>query len=160
MAARYGPRAKGSDGSDFFHREKVSPTIVRSAFLKPKLTKVLYLQLVCAILCTVVGVLVQFDFPSLLVATGYAIGLPTCYLALQRNNSTFMNIYGVCCSLLGVFPMVYVLYTSLWSGLVTQYRYVRLFQAVVVVLVNGCGMFLAKELMGVWLQRTNTRKRD
>ena len=150
MASSVGPRAKGSDGSDFSHRERVASHYKISAELKPKLKKVLMLQLLCAAMCLSVGLLVRFDFPSLICFSGYLFGLPLAYYALKQNNATYINLYGVCCSVLGVFPCVYVAYLSLWTGAIQRYRYVRLAVCVAVVLVNAMGMFCAKHLMAVW----------
>ena len=150
MASTVGPRAKGTDGSDFLHRERVATHYKQSAEFKPKLKSVLQLQILCSLMCLVVGLIVKYDYPCLLCFSGYLWGIPLGFMALSRNNPTYINFYGVCCSLLGVFPMVYVLYLSLWTGLVNEYRYVRLTLAVAVVLVNTYGMHLAKTLMNVW----------
>ena len=158
MAARIGPRARGTDGSDFTHRERVADHYTISATLKPKLRKVLLVQILSASLCLFIGLQLKYDIPSLMVFTGYVIGIPLCYLALKKNNASLINLYGVCCSLLGVFPMVYVLYSSLWPGVVSDYRYIRLAEAVVVILVNCWGMFFAKNLMSAWTPRTPARK--
>ena len=158
MAARVGPRAQGTDGSDFMHREQVARHYRASAAMKPKLKRVLWLQLVCSLVCLSVGLLLRFDFPSLLCFVGYLVGLPLGFYALGRNHVSSINFYGICCSLLGVFPMVYVLYLSLWTGLVDHYRYVRLLEAFAVVLLNTCGMYYAKNLMTAWSQRPQGRR--
>ena len=150
MASSVGPRARGSDGSDFSHRERVASHYKISAEVKSKLKKVLILQLLCAAMCLSVGLLVRYDFPSLICFSGYLFGLPLAYYALKHNNATYVNLYGVCCSVLGVFPCVYVVYMSLWTGAVQDYRYVRLAVCVAVVLANMMGMFCAKHLMNAW----------
>ena len=159
MASSIGPRAKGSDGSDFSHRERVASHYKISAELKPKLRKVLMLQVVCAVMCLSVGLIVHYDFPSLVCFSGYMCGLPLAFLALKRNNATYINLYGVCCSVLGVFPCVYVVYLSLWTGAVQSYRYVRLAVCVAVVLANAMGMFCAKHLMNAWTSSPTSRSK-
>ena len=90
--------------------------------------------------------------------TGYVFGIPLWHMDLKQNNVTYINLYGSCCSLLSVFPMVYVLYLSLWSGVLIKYRYVRLAEAVVVIVVNVGGMMHAKNLMTAWTARTHSRR--
>lgn len=158
MTSRTGARPTGTDGSDFSHREKVATHYKQSAELKPKLSRVLKLQLLCSIMCLVLGVLVRYDYASLICVCGYALGLPCAHQALKRNGYTYINMYGCCCSLLGVFPMVYVLYTSLWTGMVDAYRYPRLALAIVVILVNTVGMYIAKNLMSAWTTASTKRR--
>ena len=153
MASNVGPRARGTDGSDYLHRERVASHYTISAKIKPQLGKVFLLQMLCAVLCLGLGLIVYFDFVCLVTFSGYVCGIPFGYLALKRNNSSYMNIYGCCCSLLGVFPMVYLLYTSLWTGYVSDYRYLRLLLAAVVVLCNTTGMYFSKRLMEAWTKK-------
>lgn len=150
MASSIGPRAQGSDGSDYSHRERVARHYQRSAELKPKLRRILKLQIISGIMCLAVGLAVRYDFTCLVSFSGYACGLPFAFLALNKNNHSYINLYGCCCSILGVFPMVYLLYISLWTGMVDRYRYVRLSVAVMVIFVNTVGMFYAKGLMNAW----------
>ena len=158
MASRAGPRAVGTDGSDFTHREQVATHYQTSAETKPKLRMILKVQTLCAVICLAVGLLVNFDILSLLCFTGYVVGIPLCHMALKQNNVMYINLYGSCCSLLGVFPMVYMLYLSLWSGVLIKYRYVRLAEAVVVIVVNVGGMMHAKNLLTAWTTRTHSRR--
>jgi len=157
MASRAGPRAKGTDGTDFSHRERVATRYQASAETKPKLKRILQVQTLCAVVCFAIGLLVKYDFPSLLCFAGYLIGIPLCYLALNQNNVTYINLYGTCCSVLGVFPMAFLLYLYLWTGTVTQYRYIRLAEAAVVIMVNVVGMMYARNLMSAWRNTTRTR---
>ncbi len=158
MAARVGARAQGTDGSDYTHREQVARRYQTSAVMKSKLKRVLQVQLLCAAVCLAVGVLVKYDTPSLLCFAGYLCGIPMCYAALQRNSVTLINLYGTACSLFGVLPMFYTLYLSLWTGALTTYRYVRLAEAVVVIVVNMGGMYFAKALMEAWTSRTELKR--
>ena len=117
------------------------------------------LQLVCAAMCLAVGIIVRYDFPSLLCFSGYACGLPMAFYALKHNSATYINLYGVCCSMLGVFPSIYVVYLSVWTGAVQNYRYVRLALCVSVVLANMVGMFCAKQLMTAWTANPTSRSK-
>jgi len=146
MASKVGPRAKGTDGSDYSHRERVASHYTVSAEFKPKIKKVLLFQILCAVLCLSLGLMSQAQngIVFLIAFGGYLIGVPLCHLSFKKNTVTFMNIYGVCCSMLGVFPMIYLMYISLWTGAVTEFRYLKLLLAVVVILCNVTGMFFAR----------------
>lgn len=157
MASKVGPRARGTDGSDYRHRERVASHYTVSAEVKPKLKKVVLLQILCAVLCLSLGLLDNYSVIFLIAFSGYLIGIPLCHLSLKKNSATYMNIYGVCCSVLGVFPMVYLLYISLWTGAVTDYRYIKLLLAVAVLLCNTTGMFFAKKLMEAWTAGSKRR---
>lgn len=153
MASNVGPRPRGTDGSDFLHRERVASHYTISAKMKPQLRKVFLLQMPCAVFCLGLGIIVNFDLLCLVTFFGYVCGIPFGYLAIKRNNPSYMNVYGCCCSIFGVFPMVYLLYTSLWTGLVADYRYMKLLLAAVVVLCNTTGMYFAKKLMEAWTNK-------
>ena len=55
--------------------------------------------------------------------------------------------------------MTYLLYLSLWTGMVSEYRYLRIAEALMVVSVNVCGMFFAKQLLVAWSVGTSTKRR-
>ncbi len=111
-------------------------------------------------MCLGLGIVVAYDYVSLLCSVGYLIGLPLAYMALRSNSYMYINLYGCSCSLLGVFPMVYLLYSSLWTGVVDSYRYPRLAVAVTVIIVNTMGMYIAKNLMSAWnTSRPQTKRR-
>ena len=150
MSSSVGPRAKGTDGSDYRHRERVATHYKKSAELKAKLKRIFLLQILCALTCFAVGLVTRYDYSCLLSFSGYLCGLPLGYLALKSNRISYINLYGCCCSILGVFPMIYLLYISLWTGMVDRFRYLRLVVAVSVVSVNTMGMFYAKNLMNTW----------
>lgn len=153
MAGREGPRARGTDGSDYTHRERVASHYQESVGWKSRLKLLLLSQTALAILCLGVGVIVQYDYCFLLCFSGYLVGIPLAHFSLKKNNLFFINIYGTACSMLGVFPMLFVLYLSLWTGSITRYRYLRLISAAAVVMVNGLGMHVAKRLRTSWSTR-------
>ena len=51
MAARAGPRAEGTDGSDFQHREQVALHYQESAAIKGKIRKSLIPHMFLTVLC-------------------------------------------------------------------------------------------------------------
>ena len=150
MAGKEGPRARGTDGSDFEHREQVASHYHHSVTLKSRLKNLLYAQAALAVVCLAVGILVHYDYPFLLCFSGYLVGIPLAYFSLKKNNVNFINTYGTACSMLGVFPMAFVLYLCAWTGAITRYRYLRMGAAAAVVVVNAMGMYVAKNLMKTW----------
>ena len=150
MAGRGGPRAAGTDGSDFTHREKVASHYQTSVVLKTRLKYILCVQSLLAVLCLTIGFLVHYDYCFLLCFSGYLVGIPLAYLSLKKNNVNYINTYGTACSMLGVFPMMFVLYLFVWSGALNRYRMLRLVSATLVVVVNALGMYVAKTLMYTW----------
>ena len=149
MASRIGKRAEGSDGSDFAHRERVATHYERSVRFKKNLQRVLCTQLLSFLLALTTAVLVT-DYPSLICTAGYVLGIPLGWQATKKNSVTFINLYGVCCSVLGVFPMGYVLYSFLWTHGITSHHYLRFVGAIVAIATNGVGLHIAKELMTLW----------
>ena len=171
MSAGSGSRPTGTDGSDFHHRERVAEHYEKSVKLKNRLKNIIYLQILCALLALYVGVLHE-DWTSLMTTIGYAIALPAGWRALSKNNKDFINIYGVACSMLGIFPMAFVLYRFLWTNVIVadRYRYIwstaiildrslYLVEAVVIIGVNGVGLYHAKALMKAWEGSSKTRKK-
>ena len=157
MAGREGPRARGTDGSDFTHREKVASHYQTSVKLKSRLKLVLYVQAFLGVLCLAVGLLVHYDYPFLLCFSGYLVGVPLAYLSLKRNAVNFINTYGTACSMLGILPMLFILYLSAWTGVVNRYRYLRIGTAALVVISNGIGLSLAKSLMKIWTNKSKSQ---
>ena len=150
MAGRDGPRATGTDGSDFTHRERVAGHYRTSAVLKTRLKYLLCVQACLAVLCLAVGYLVHYDYCFLLCFSGYLVGVPLAYLSLKKNNVLFINTYGTACSMLGMFPMMFILYLFVWTGVLNRYRVLRLVSATLVVVVNALGMYVAKALVRAW----------
>lgn len=157
MAGRDGPRAAGTDGSDFTHREKVASHYQTSAVLKSRLKYILFAQSLLAVLCLAVGLSVKYDYCFLLSFSGYLVGIPLAYFSLKKNNVFFINTYGTSCSMLGVFPMLFIVYLSVWTGAVLRYRYLRVVSAILVVAANGLGMFVAKRLMESWTSKSKNQ---
>ena len=157
MASQYGERAPGSDGSDYFHRERVADHYQMSVKWKHQLQYVLVTQIVC-LLFTMGVASITHDYPSLITILGYLIGIPCCWQAVQKNSANLINIYGVCCSMLGAFPMAYTVYSFLWTGGIESYRYLRLVQGLIVIGLNGIGSFYAKQLLNLWMNPSRRKR--
>lgn len=158
MASNTGVRARGTDGGDFAHRESVASRYQRSIGLKKKLQTFLAIQVICGVYTLVVAVL-AWDIPSILVTVGYTVGIPCGWYSLKRNNTHLINLYGVCCSVLGIFPMAFTLYCFLWSYAITSHHWMRFIEAVVVIATNIVSAYFAKELMQIWYTPSKTTKR-
>ena len=152
MASRDGLRARGTDGSDYSHRQRIAGHYQESILLKKRLKNLILVQAGLFVLAIGLGVWLT-DYPSLLAALGFAIGLPAGWRALKKNNAALINVYGTAVTMLGIFPMLYLLYTFLWTGVVVTHRPIRFVEAVLIITVNGFAAKCAKELMTTWLTR-------
>ncbi|NXY39476.1 JAGN1 protein, partial [Pomatorhinus ruficollis] len=99
MASRGGPRAAGTDGSDFQHRERVASHYQMSVTLKSEIKKLIYTHVVLWLLLLaqmVVGHLkllphdqvampYQWEYPYLLSILPSLLGL----LSFPRNNISY-----------------------------------------------------------------------
>lgn len=157
MASKYGKRAAGSDGNDFLHRERVASHYQESAKWKNNLQKVLIFQLASVLFSLGVAIF-YFNYPSVLYVIGGSIGLPSCWRAIKLNNKNLINIYGVCCSMLGVFPMAFTIYSSFWTGGILTAATLRITEALIAIIVCGIGAFHAKKLLMLWMG-VSTRNR-
>ena len=59
--------------------------------------------------------------------------------------------------MLGVFHMMFIIYLSVWTGTLDRYRTLRLVSATLVVVANALGMFVAKNLMIAWTNKTKSQ---
>lgn len=149
MASRTGQRARGTDGSDFSHRERVAGHYQKSVSFKKRLSTLLIVQVVCFLVSLSLGAWL-LNYPSLLTALGYAVALPAGWRALRKNNGILIHVYGVSITMLGIFPMLYLLYTFMWSGVVVSHRLILFAESVLIIVTNGFAAGCAKELMSIW----------
>lgn len=159
MAARYGPRATGSDGSDFSHREQVAHHYQQSVLLKKRLVCVLCAQAPLLILSLILSGVVYGDemkVPFMLCTVGYLIGIPSAYFAQLRNHYNLMIIYGNCCVLLGVFPMAYQLF-HIFHRHTGEYPAFLVGSCVIV--MNIAGGLCAKGLLLAWEPATKKKRK-
>lgn len=157
MAARYGPRASGSDGSDYSHREQVAVHYQQSVLLKRRLSWVMYAQLPLLILSLLLSGVVygnQILVPFLLCTIGYLIGIPSGYYGSLRNHSISMNIYGNCCVVLGVFPMSYQLFSIFQHH---TGHYVAFLVGACIMTMNIAGSLCARGLLVAWEPATKKK---
>lgn len=154
MASRAGKRAAGTDGSDFSHRQRVADHYQKSVTLKKRLKTVIPVQLLCMILALAVGVWLT-DYPLLLAGLGYGIGLPAGWQAIAKNSAGLINVYGVSTTMLGIFPMLYRIYTFLWTGAVRDHHLIRFAGAVLITVTNMIAAKIAKQLMEIWTPKSS-----
>ena len=131
MASREGPRAAGSDGTDFHHRERVASHYETSAAFKLRLRYVIYLHLLLVALmvfrlsagfCLLFNVrpptvLRDLDMPAaemwefVWLMTGIAslFGL----IALRRNRTFFVQQYIIGTVVFGFGPVFYGIFSKL-----------------------------------------------
>lgn len=158
MAARYGPRASGSDGSDYSHREQVASHYQQSVVLKKKLKWVMYAQLPLLVICFLLSGIVygnQIVVPFLLCTIGYLIGIPSAYYGRLRNHSKLVNIYGSCCMVLGVFPMSYHLFHMFHRH---NEEYISLIAGACVMVANITGGLCSRFLLIAWEPTAKDKK--
>lgn len=117
MASRAGPRAAGTDGSDFKHREKVASHYQMSASLKSELKKLtvvhLFIWLLVAAQVAVshlnlvshdlVALPYQWEYPYLLSLLPSLIGA----LAMPKNNISYLVISMISAGLFSVAPLIF-----------------------------------------------------
>uniref|UniRef100_A0A8C6KR07 Jagunal homolog 1b n=1 Tax=Nothobranchius furzeri TaxID=105023 RepID=A0A8C6KR07_NOTFU len=117
MASREGPRATGTDGSDFQHRERVASHYQMSVALKSEIRKLNIVHLLIWVLLAaqvtvsqlslvshkVVATPYQWEYPYLLSI------IPTVFsfLALPRNNISYLVISMISAGLFCIAPLIY-----------------------------------------------------
>ncbi|XP_014878503.1 protein jagunal homolog 1-B isoform X2 [Poecilia latipinna] len=117
MTSRAGPRASGTDGSDFQHRERVASHYQMSVALKSEIRKLNIVHVLIWVLMAaqvtvsqlslvshkVVASPYQWEYPYLLsiVPTVFS------FLALPRNNISYLVISMISAGLFCVAPLIY-----------------------------------------------------
>ncbi|XP_040028198.2 protein jagunal homolog 1-B [Gasterosteus aculeatus] len=182
MASRAGPRAAGTDGSDFQHRERVASHYQMSVALKSEIRK---LNIVHALIWVLMAAQVTVSQLSLVshkvVASPYQweypyflsiIPLVFSFLALPRNNISYLVISMISAGLFCVAPLVY---GSMEMFPVAQqlyrhgkaYRFIFGFPAVTVmylviviaVQVHAWQIYYSKKLLDQWFTGTQEKKK-
>ncbi|KAK1802400.1 hypothetical protein P4O66_022060, partial [Electrophorus voltai] len=182
MASRSGPRASGTDGSDFQHRERVAAHYQMSVALKSEIRKLnmahmaLWALVVAQVLVShlnlvshrVVASPYQWEYPYLLSILPTAVS----FAALPRNNVGYLVVSMIGAGLLCVGPIVY---GSLEMFPVAQqvwrhgkaYRFIFGFSAVsvlylllvVAIQVHGWHIYYSKKLLDAWFATTQDKKK-
>uniref|UniRef100_A0A1A7YAN4 Jagunal homolog 1b n=1 Tax=Iconisemion striatum TaxID=60296 RepID=A0A1A7YAN4_9TELE len=182
MASRAGPRATGTDGSDFQHRERVASHYQMSVALKSEIRKLNIVHLLIWILMAaqvtvsqlslvshkVVASPYQWEYPYLLSI------IPTVFsfLALPRNNISYLVISMISAGLFCVAPLIYggmemfpVAQQLYRHG--KAYRFIFGFSAVsvmyliiiIAVQVHGWQIYYSKKLLDQWFSTTQEKKK-
>lgn len=114
MASRAGPRAAGTDGSDFQHRERVAMHYQMSVTLKYEIKKLIYVHLVIWLLLVAkmsvghlrllshdqVAMPYQWEYPYLLSIVPSVLGL----LSFPRNNISYLVLSMISMGLFSIAP--------------------------------------------------------
>ncbi|XP_026151333.1 protein jagunal homolog 1-A [Mastacembelus armatus] len=182
MTSRIGPRAAGTDGSDFKHREKVAPCYQMSASLKSEVRKLnlvhLLIWLLVAAQVTVshcnlvshdkVSMPYQWEYPYLLSL----LPLICSSLSLPKNNISYLVISMISAGLFSVAPLIYggmemfpVAQQLYRHG--KAYRFIFGFSAVTVmylimviaVQVHAWQLYYMKKLLDSWFNATQEKKK-
>ncbi|KAM7095463.1 JAGN1 protein, partial [Ciconia maguari] len=182
MASRGGPRAAGTDGSDFQHRERVASHYQMSVTLKSEIKKLIYTHvgiwlLLMAQMCVghlkllphdQVAMPYQWEYPYLLSILPSLLGL----LSFPRNNISYLVLSMISTGLFSVAPLIYgamemfPMAQQLYRH-GKAYRFIFGFSAVsvmylVVVVaaqVHGWQLYYSKKLLDSWFTSTQEKKK-
>ncbi|KFO38344.1 protein jagunal homolog 1 [Fukomys damarensis] len=182
MASRAGPRAAGTDGSDFQHRERVATHYQMSVTLKYEIKKLIYVHLVIWLLLVAkmsvghlrllshdqVAMPYQWEYPYLLSIVPSLLGL----LSFPRNNISYLVLSMISMGLFSIAPLIY---GSMEMFPAAQqlyrhgkaYRFLFGFSAVSVmylvlvlaVQVHAWQLYYSKKLLDSWFTSTQEKKR-
>ncbi|XP_069020345.1 protein jagunal homolog 1-B [Embiotoca jacksoni] len=182
MASRAGPRAAGTDGSDFQHRERVASHYQMSVALKSEIRKLNIAHVLIWVLMAAQVIVSQLSLVShKVVASPYQWEYPYLlsiiptvfsFLALPRNNISYLVISMISAGLFCVAPLIY---GSMEMFPVAQqlyrhgkaYRFIFGFSAVsvmylvivVAVQVHGWQIYYSKKLLDQWFTSTQEKKK-
>ncbi|MBN3277365.1 JGN1B protein, partial [Polyodon spathula] len=182
MASRAGPRASGTDGSDFQHRERVACHYQMSVTLKSEIRKLNYAHVLLWLLVAtqvtvsylklvshdVVASPYQWEYPYLMSA------IPTVFsfMSLPRNNISYLVISMVSAGLFSIAPLIYggmemfpVAQQLYRHG--KAYRFIFGFSAVsvmylvmvVAVQIHAWTLYYNKQLLDSWFTSTQEKKK-
>ncbi|XP_057685443.1 protein jagunal homolog 1-B isoform X1 [Corythoichthys intestinalis] len=182
MASRAGPRATGTDGSDFEHRERVASHYQMSVALKSEIRKLNIVHLLVWVLMAaqvtvsqlslvshkMIASPYQWEYPYLLSVIPTAFS----FMALPRNNISYLVISMISAGLFSVAPLIY---GSMEMFPFAQqlyrhgkaYRFIFGFSAVSVmylvivisVQVHGWQIYYSKKLLDQWFTSTQEKKK-
>ncbi|KAM4538315.1 protein jagunal homolog 1-B isoform 1-T2 [Fundulus diaphanus] len=182
MASRAGPRATGTDGSDFQHRERVASHYQMSVALKSEIRKLNIVHLLIWVLIAAQVTVSQLSLVSHKVVASpyqweyiYLLSIvPTVFsfLALPRNIISYLVISMISS---GLFCMASLIYGSMEMFPVAQqlyrhgkaYRFIFGFSAVsvmylviiIAVQVHAWQIYYSKKLLDQWFTATQEKKK-
>ncbi|KAG5833289.1 hypothetical protein ANANG_G00274360 [Anguilla anguilla] len=182
MASRAGPRAAGTDGSDFAHREKVASHYQMSVALKSEVRKLNIVHVLLWLLVAAQVTVSQLDLVSRdMVAAPYQWEYPYLlsivpsvfsFLALPRNNISYLVIGMISAGLFCIAPLIYggmemfpVAQQLYRHG--KAYRFIFGFSAVsvmyllmvIAVQVHAWQIYYSKKLLDAWFTSTQEKKK-
>ncbi|XP_077132460.1 protein jagunal homolog 1 [Ranitomeya variabilis] len=182
MASRAGPRAAGTDGTDYLHRERVANHYQMSVSLKNEIKKLIYAHIVIWVLLAaqttvaqlklvshdLVAMPYQWEYPYLLSIVPSLFGL----FAFPRNNISYLVISMISTGLFSIAPLIY---GSMEMFPMAQqlyrhgkaYRFIFGFSAVsvmylvmvVAVQVHAWQIYYSKKLLDSWFTSTQEKKK-
>ncbi|KAM6413912.1 protein jagunal homolog 1 [Rhynochetos jubatus] len=182
MASRGGPRAAGTDGSDFQHRERVASHYQMSATLKSEIKKLTYAHvgiwaLLLAQVCVGhlklapparVAAPYRWQYPYLLSILPSLLGL----LSFPRNNVSYLALSMISAGLFSVAPLIYGAMEMFPAAQQLYrhgkaYRFIFGFSAVAVLYplaaaaaqVHGWQLYYSKRLLDAWFASTQDKKK-
>ncbi|XP_043557074.1 protein jagunal homolog 1 isoform X1 [Chiloscyllium plagiosum] len=182
MASRAGPRAAGTDGSDFQHREKVASHYQMSVTLKSEIKKLIIAHMVIWTLLTLqviishmklvshdlIAMPYQWEYPYLLSIIPSIFG----FMSFPRNNISYLVLSMISAGLFSIAPLIYG--TMEMFPMAQQlyrhgkaYRFIFGFSAVAVmylvlviaVQVHGWQIYYSKKLLDSWFTSTQEKKK-
>uniref|UniRef100_A0A672JAH4 Protein jagunal homolog 1 n=1 Tax=Salarias fasciatus TaxID=181472 RepID=A0A672JAH4_SALFA len=173
MASRAGPRAAGTDGSDFQHRERVAAHYQMSAALKSEIRKlnaahaVLWLLMVVQVSSGLI--LLQsaaprlvcppywWQYPYLLSAAPTALNL----LSLRRNHTGYLVASVMGGGLLGAAPLMYGAASPTAASCGFPAVSVLYLAVIIAAQLHGWQIYYSKRLLtsGTTARRSRTRPR-
>ncbi|XP_003464132.1 protein jagunal homolog 1 [Cavia porcellus] len=181
MASRAGPRAAGTDGSDFQHRERVAMHYQMSVTLKYEIKKLIYVHLVIWLLLVakmIVGHLrllshdqvampYQWEYPYLLSIVPSLLGL----LSFPRNNISYLVLSMISMGLFSIAPLIYGS-MEMFPAAQQLYRHGKAYRfffgfsavsvmylvLVLAVQVHAWQLYYSKKLLDSWFTSTQEKK--
>lgn len=182
MASRAGPRATGTDGSDFQHRERVASHYQMSVALKSEIRKLNVVHVIIWALMLAQVTVSQLNLVSHDVVASpykweypYLLSLvPTVFsfLAMPRNNISYLVISMISGGLFCIAPIIYgcmemfpVAQQLYRHG--KAYRFIFGFSAVsvmylvivIAVQVHAWQIYYSKQLLDSWFTSTQDKKK-
>ncbi|KAM4022128.1 protein jagunal homolog 1 [Anomaloglossus baeobatrachus] len=182
MASRAGPRAAGTDGNDYLHRERVANHYQMSVSLKNEIKKLIYAHIIIwALLAAqttvaqlklvshdLVAMPYQWEYPYLLSIVPSLFGL----FSFPRNNISYLVISMISTGLFSIAPLIY---GSMEMFPMAQqlyrhgkaYRFIFGFSAVsvmylvmvIAVQVHAWQIYYSKKLLDSWFTSTQEKKK-
>ncbi|XP_073425752.1 protein jagunal homolog 1 [Dendrobates tinctorius] len=182
MASRAGPRATGTDGNDYLHRERVANHYQMSVSMKNEIKKLIYAHIVIWVLLAaqttvaqlklvshdLVAMPYQWEYPYLLSIVPSLFGL----FSFPRNNISYLVISMISTGLFSIAPLIY---GSMEMFPMAQqlyrhgkaYRFIFGFSAVsvmylvmvVAVQVHAWQIYYSKKLLDSWFTSTQEKKK-